>query len=75
MSVITTLASMVNKAIPIQLNRSKEVNLDTLSFFQRTKGKIANAKTPGSIIGTKTALKYGAPTDIFPRFNVSRING
>ena len=71
----TTLASNVNNTIPIQSYLSSEAILEKLSFFQRTKGKIASAMTAGSIIGTKTALKYGAPTDIFPRFRESSISG
>ncbi len=71
----TTLASNVNNTIPIQSYLSSEDILEKLSFFQRTKGKIANANTAGNMIGTKTALKYGAPTDILPRFSESSING
>ena len=49
--------SKVSKTKQIHSNFNKLTILDAESFFHRTYGKTASARTPGIIIGTKTALK------------------
>ena len=61
-SIEKPTAKATNKGMTICFaTRSKE------SFFQRIKGAIDIMTNAGSIIGTKTALKYGSPTDNLPK--------
>ena len=46
-----------------------------LVLFQFAQGPTANKNRAGIIIGTNTALKYGGPTEILPRFNASMSKG